>query len=224
MRWTLRAALFAARFLIRGVEGFDAGTVRRDPVIFALNHTTRLEALLVPALLMALRGGRKVHFLADWNFLLIPGLATVFRIGEVIPVNRKPARPRFLNRFRQRVCPDQPAHVLARARLRSGAAVGIFPEGTATHSPSTLRVGHRGAARLALETGAAVVPVGIRHQVPAGTRAVGELSPFTLHFGAPLLAHGAANSPLAERDFHARLMGELAVLSAKQWPFNRQNP
>jgi 1-acyl-sn-glycerol-3-phosphate acyltransferase len=165
-----------------------------------------------------------VHFLADWNFLLLPGVATLFRIGEVIPVNRKPARPKFLNRFRSRLCPAQPAHVLARHRLLAGDSVGIFPEGTATGSPTRLCRGHRGAARLALETGVPIVPVGIRHRVPAGTRKVGEFAPFSLHFGDPIQPGSRELSPASEGQLHRSLMQELARLSAKHWPYQTEQP
>lgn len=204
--------------LVRDVEN-AAAALQAGPVIFALNHTTKLEALVVPALLMALRGGRPVHFLADWNFLLVPGLATVFRIAEVIPVNRKPARPAFLNRFRARLCPDRSAHELARDRLAAGASVGIFPEGTATGLPDRLLSGHRGAAQLSLEAGVPLLPVGIRHAVGPGGRRVGEFAPMSLHFGEPLVPPPGDRQPNRAEisEWHAQLMGALARLTGKRW-------
>lgn len=218
LRRLIRTTLWLGGHLVRGVEN-PAAALQAGPVIVALNHTTKLEALIVPAVLMALRGGRPVHFLADWNFLLVPGLATVFRIAEVIPVNRKPARPAFLNRFRARLCPDRPAHELARDRLAAGASVGIFPEGTATGLPNRLLTGHRGAAQLSLETGVPLLPVGIRHTVVPDIRRIGEFTPMSLHFGEPLVP------PLGNRppnrgeisEWHAQLMGALAHLAGKRW-------
>jgi 1-acyl-sn-glycerol-3-phosphate acyltransferase len=149
----------------------------------------------------------------------VPGIATVFRIAEVIPVNRKPARPAFLNRFRARLCPDRPAHELARERLAAGAAVGIFPEGTATGLPDRLLTGHRGAAQLSLETGVPLLPVGIRHSVAPGRRRVGNLAPMSLHFGRPLVPPPGGRVPDRREitDWHAQLMGALALLAAKRW-------
>jgi 1-acyl-sn-glycerol-3-phosphate acyltransferase len=71
--------------------------------------------------------------------------------------------------------------------LRSGKALGIFPEGT--RSPDGRLYKFRtGVARLALRSGAPVVPVGI-----AGTRAVQQpgdwrwhRAPVAIRFGAPL--------------------------------------
>lgn len=219
LRWVLRLVLLTGGQLVRGVENAEALRRQPDPVIVALNHTTKLEALLVPALLMALRGGRVIHFLADWNFLLVPGVAALFRVGQVIPVNRKPARPAFLNRLRPRLCPATPAHELARSRLGAGASVGIFPEGTATGSPNRLQRGLRGAAQLALETGVPLLPVGLRHATRPGARRVGNFTPFTLHVGEPLSPPAAATRPDREAVLllHARLMRELAALSGKEW-------
>jgi 1-acyl-sn-glycerol-3-phosphate acyltransferase len=218
LRRVVRSTLLLGRPLIRELHNPEYA-LAGDPVIFALNHTTKLEALLVPALLIALRGGRPVHFLADWNFLLVPGLASILRVAEVIPVNRKPARPAFLNRFRARLCPDRPAHELARERLAVGSSVGIFPEGTATGLPDRLLTGHRGAAQLSLETGVPLLPVGIRHSVAPGRLRVGNLAPMSLHFGRPLVPPPGGRVPDRREiaDWHAQLMGALALLAAKRW-------
>jgi 1-acyl-sn-glycerol-3-phosphate acyltransferase len=49
----------------------------------------------------------------------------------------------------------------ARAVITGGALAGIFPEGTVNPDPETLQRGRSGVARLALSTGAPVVPTGI---------------------------------------------------------------
>ena len=51
----------------------------------------------MPALLLLHRGGRLVHFLADWNFRLIPGVGFIYARAQVVTVTRKSAKPRFLN-------------------------------------------------------------------------------------------------------------------------------
>jgi 1-acyl-sn-glycerol-3-phosphate acyltransferase len=61
----------------------------------------------------------------------------------------------------------------AEQALRAGAAVIVYPEGTATRDPGLWpMVGKTGAARLALTTGAPVIPIaqwGAQHILPYGT-------------------------------------------------------
>ena len=61
----------------------------------------------------------------------------------------------------------------AEEALRDGAAVIVYPEGTATRDPGLWpMVGKTGAARLALTTGAPVIPIaqwGAQHILPYGT-------------------------------------------------------
>src|SRR5215470_1922140 len=96
-RLLLRAlALFATRHIV-AIHGLEHIRPASDPFILVANHSTRREAILVPALLFLHRGGRIVHFLADWNFQLIPGVGLIYSRAEVVTVTRKSARPRFLN-------------------------------------------------------------------------------------------------------------------------------
>jgi 1-acyl-sn-glycerol-3-phosphate acyltransferase len=70
----------------------------------------------------------------------------------------------FLHHCRQiSVIPGQGKDALdeAERRLKSGQSVGIFPEGLISPHEGGYHAPHSGAARLALMTGAPVVPVGI---------------------------------------------------------------
>jgi 1-acyl-sn-glycerol-3-phosphate acyltransferase len=62
----------------------------------------------------------------------------------------------------------------AEQALRAGAAVIVYPEGTATRDPGLWpMVGKTGAARLALTTGAPVIPIaqwGAQHILPYGSK------------------------------------------------------
>jgi len=62
----------------------------------------------------------------------------------------------------------------AEEALRAGAAVIVYPEGTATRDPGLWpMVGKTGAARLALTTGAPVIPIaqwGAQHILPYGSK------------------------------------------------------
>jgi 1-acyl-sn-glycerol-3-phosphate acyltransferase len=190
-----------------------------DPFILALNHSSRGEALLVPALLTLYRHGRLIHFLADWNFRLIPGIGLIYRRAETITVTRKPARPRLLNVLKPLYARETSALARARAHLEAGRSVGVFPEGTVNRDPRQLLRGDRGAARLSLQTGVPVVPAGIRFRAAGGTPAH---SAMEVMIGAPLAPPRPKNDrpPLADvRAWHARVMSEIGVLCGKDWPY-----
>ncbi len=222
-RWLVRAMVLLARGQILGMRGVEHVHPSLDPFIVAINHNTRIEALLVPALLMLHRGGRCIHFLADWNFRLIPGIGFIFSRGGTITVTAKPARPRLLNAFKPLY--RNPRSVLDRARLclDEGRSVGIFPEGKVNRDPRRLLPGRRSAALLSLETGVPIVPVGLRFPRAAPDRPLGDREPMDVHIGAPL--HPPPQSARAGRaalqDWHAAVMTEIARLSGKSWTPDR---
>jgi 1-acyl-sn-glycerol-3-phosphate acyltransferase len=217
-------AMFARRHVkvIYGLEHMRPGL---DPFILVSNHSSRREALLVPPLIMFHRGGRLIHFLADWNFRLIPGVGLIYRRGGVITVTHKPARPAFLNVFKPLYTDPVPPFERARKHLEAGRSVGVFPEGTTNPNPERLLTGRLGAARLSLETGVPVMPMGIRF--PAGTAADPTAGAMEIHIGAPLRppVPEPGPAPLEKvRDWHAKLMTEIARLSGKSWTQGANRP
>jgi 1-acyl-sn-glycerol-3-phosphate acyltransferase len=154
------ATLAAAQ--VHAIEGLASIAPARDPFVVVANHSSRREALYLPALLLLARGGRPIHFLADWNFRLIPGVGILYKRAGAITVARKDARPRFLNWLKPFFTRAIPPHELAAGYLRRGRSIGLFPEGSVSRSGSELRRGRFGAAHLALESGVPIVPVGIR--------------------------------------------------------------
>jgi 1-acyl-sn-glycerol-3-phosphate acyltransferase len=226
------AGRFKARLVMRtlmalwgrqvlAVRGFEHVRAESDPFILALNHTNRLEALLVPTWLILRRGGKLIHFFADWNFLLWPVVGTIIRTSEAIIVTRKDARPRWLNRLKPRFTDPLPPFERARRRLAAGAAIGIFPEGTVNRDPHRMLPGQMGAARLSLETGVPVVPAGIRFPRHRGPEPVSDWEKMELVIGAPLQPPAAipAGEPSTDavREWHARIMTEISRLCGKEW-------
>lgn len=191
----------------------------RDPFVMVLNHSTRLEAMLLPCWFAYLRGGHLIRFIADWNFALIPGIATILRQGECILLARKPAKPAFLNVFKPWFQRRGPAFERAEALIRAGHSVGLFPEGTTNRHPSELLRGFDGAARLSLRTGAPILPVGIRFPGHPPDRPIRDRTPMSIHVGEPMSPPSVMEDPPREsvREWHGRMMNEIARLSGKRW-------
>jgi 1-acyl-sn-glycerol-3-phosphate acyltransferase len=215
------ATSLMSRLVIR-IEGVENVLSERDPFVVVFNHSQKLEALVIPAMLIYLRGGKTVHVLCDWNYYLIPGVALMLRRAEAIPVVRKRARPAFLNLFKPFFARRPPALQSARERLLSGGSVGVFPEGRANRHPLRMLRGQAGAARLSLETGAPVVPAGIyfpRHDprflIPDG-------EPMAVRLGRPQQAPTTfrnLRAPASEvHAWHDHIMRELSRVSGKSWP------
>ncbi len=178
-----------------------------------------MEALLLPILFAYHREGRLISFIADWNFALVPGVATILREGETILLVRKPAKPAFLNVFRPWFERKGPAFERAARALRAGRSVGIFPEGTTNRHPERLLRGFDGAARLSLVTGVPALPVGVRFpQSPPG-QPVRDRSPMEVVVGEPMAPPSAHPEPAREdvRAWHERIMREIGRLSGKHW-------
>jgi 1-acyl-sn-glycerol-3-phosphate acyltransferase len=220
-RLLIRTAALLARRQVVGLEGAEHILAERDPFILALSHSTRSETFLVPTLLFLRRGGRLIHFLADWNFRLIPGVGLIYRRAAAVTVTRKSARPRFLNLLKPLYGHPLPALEQARAHLLGGRSVGIYPEGTVNRDPGRLLAGRGGAARLSLETGAPIVPVGIRFPGAAGGAPISDRAAMDVHIGPPLRPPqrpAMRATPGEVRAWHAVVMREISRLSGKAWP------
>jgi 1-acyl-sn-glycerol-3-phosphate acyltransferase len=224
-RWVIRATLLALGRLVRDVTGTERLRTLDGPFVAVLNHSQRTEAFLVPALLAWLRGGRIIRFLADWNFMLLPPVYVLYKSARIIPVAAKPARPAFLNALRPLFAPAPNGFAQARACLRHGQPVGVFPEGTTNRNPTRLLRGRYGAARLSLDAQCPVLPAGIRFpEHPDPQQPIADTAPLTVHVGRPLSPPPpGASVP----DWHATLMHALSDQCGKRWaarPTRRRAP
>ncbi len=141
------------RVRITGRENIPA----TGPAILAPNHKNFLDPFFV-----GLATHRHVRFMAKVELFKGPLGWLFLRLGA-FPVHRGEA--------------DTEAVVTARAILAAGGLVVVFPEGTRVEEPDALGSPHHGAGRLALETGAPIIPVAItgtshlwRGAVPRGRR------------------------------------------------------
>lgn len=218
-RLSCRALATLGRFWLQDATGWEHILPARDPFILAPNHGSRQEALLLPALLALHRQGRQVHFLADWNFLLWPLVGSLIRMNDPIIITRKPARPRCLNVFKPLFKSAESPFQAARRRLLAGQSLGIFPEGTVNQQENQLLRGQSGAARLSLETGAPVIPMGLQRAETSG-RSWG-LDAMMVRIGRPLQPDrefvGRAAPAVAVRQWHQQTMQAIADLSGKTW-------
>lgn len=222
-RLLFRLVMLVARRQVVAISGIEH-ILAPQPFILALNHSTRREALVVPAALIFHRGGSLIHFWSDWVFRLIPGLGMLLRRSGTICVPTKRSRYALLNLLRPLYDRNEPAFAQARALLAARRPVGVFPEGTVNRDPNRLLPGRFGAARLSLETGVPVVPAGIRFpEVSEGESRVPERAAIEIRIGAPLTPPRCENGKpsFAEvRAWHATVMSEIARLSGKTWEWH----
>jgi 1-acyl-sn-glycerol-3-phosphate acyltransferase len=114
---------------------------QEGPVIIAANHRSFLDPFVIGTLVR-----RPVYFVAKKELFRKPLIAWFLNSLGAFPIDRGNA--------------DGDAMATAREILEGGGVVVIFPEGTRTR-PGTLGAPKRGVGRLALETGAPVVPVAV---------------------------------------------------------------
>lgn len=223
-RFLCRRAATLAKTRVLDFEGVEILRSLPDPFILVANHNHRLEAVLLPSLSVMARQGKMIHFMADWPMMLIPGIGTIYRNNQVIPVFSKNAKPPWLNRFKpfyERRYPGT-AWQRAAAFLDAGKSIGVYPEGTMNRRPDELLAGRRTAARLALEKRVPILPMGARFPEVKGRR-ISDNDVMSLHVGEPMspppldgAVDGEASPELID-DFHAQMMTTISKLCGKSW-------
>jgi 1-acyl-sn-glycerol-3-phosphate acyltransferase len=156
---------------VEGLENIPAN----GPVILAPNHLSFIDSFVIPLL-----APRQVHFLAKAEYFTGTGVKGALSrwfftsLGHV-PVHRGQGRA-------ARDSLDTAVRI-----LRDGGAFAIYPEGTRSLD-GMLHRGRTGVARLALETGAPVVPVGLigTDKVQPVGKKMPKVVPVTARFGKPL--------------------------------------
>ncbi len=185
--WLVRATrpfgvvLFHAlfRLTVRGSEYVPA----QGAVLLAGNHTGFLDGPLVYAV-----SPRPASFLAKSELFVGPLARALGWLGQ-IPVHR--GRP------------DRAALRTGLDVLRSGGALGVFPEGT--RGSGMLQDVNDGLAYLALRSGAPVVPLavlGTAEALPKGRRLPRLRAPVQVVFGPPVTV-GVEGDPRARRTVRA---------------------
>jgi 1-acyl-sn-glycerol-3-phosphate acyltransferase len=114
--------------------------------VVAMNHISHIDPLTLGWLLY--EHGRLVRYLAKDALFRTPVVKHIVRDAKQIPVSRL-------------TTDAAKAFDAACEAVRAGECVGVYPEGTITKDPQGWPMrGKTGAARIALETGCPVIPIG----------------------------------------------------------------
>jgi 1-acyl-sn-glycerol-3-phosphate acyltransferase len=154
-----RASWYGWRLLFRLYFRWHIYDVDRlpisGPVILASNHASYLDPPVVGS-----SATRAIHYLARESLFRFPGIASLLRLWNAVPVDRDGGGAAGLRAIM--------------SRLEADAAIIIFPEGTRTRD-GKLQPARSGIGLLVAKTTAPVVPVrvfgtfealGRRHLVP----------------------------------------------------------
>lgn len=190
---------------VRGLENLP----RRGAALVASNHLSFGDPISMTAL--CLGGGRVPRYLAKADLWRVPLLGSVMRSGGHIPVHR--GAPTAREAYRDAV-----------AALGQGECVVIFPEATFSDDPDHWPMrGKTGIARIALATGAPVIPVanwGTHHILPPSARLPRVLPRKTINLvaGPPVDLSDLADrptNPQALREATTRVMAAITDLLAE---------
>ena len=185
------------RVRVTGVEHVPM----QGPGVVASNHVSVLDGIAL-ALVIARRRRRMTRFLTAAEFFRKPFYAWALRLYRQIPIRRGEG--------------DEGALDEAVRTVRAGALAGIFPEGKVNPTPDgALQRGRTGVARMALATGAPVVPVGIwgtqRRWPRSGIRWERPFrTTIALEFGAPITSEGDPDSPRDTQRLTELVMEQIA--------------
>jgi 1-acyl-sn-glycerol-3-phosphate acyltransferase len=190
---------------VRGLENVpDSG-----PVILACNHLSFSDSIFTPLVV-----DRRVTFVAKAEYFTGKGIKgwlmrQFFLSTGTIPVDRSGGK-----------AAQAALNTLLRV-LADGDIAGIYPEGTRSPDGRLYR-GKTGVARLALESGAPVVPVALLNtdEIQPTGALIPTVKRVRMRFGQPLDFARYANSRgdrFVERAITDEIMYELMVLSGREY-------
>lgn len=176
------------------------------PVIIASNHLSFSDSIFMPLVVP-----RKVTFLAKSEYFTSPGIKgfikklTFIALGQV-PVDRSGGKR------------SEAALLTGLRVLKEGSCIGIYPEGT--RSPDgRLYKGRTGIARMAIESGAPIIPVAMFNTAeiqPTG-QVVPKVRRVEMVFGEPIYFSGDSTDQAVLRSATNQLMEKIAELSKQEY-------
>ena len=190
------------------VEGLEH-VPRSGPAILASNHLSFSDSIFTPLIVK-----RRVTFVAKAEYFTGKGIKgwltrQFFVSTGTIPVDRSGGQA-------AQAALDTQLRV-----LRSGNIAGIYPEGTRSPDGRLYR-GKTGVARLALTSGAPVIPVAQLNtdEIQPTGRLIPRIRRVRIRFGAPMdfSRHaGASGDRFVERAVTDEIMYELMELSGREY-------
>jgi 1-acyl-sn-glycerol-3-phosphate acyltransferase len=209
--WLLKYVLLGPwlRLIFRpDVEGREH-VPAAGPAIIASNHLSFSDSIFMPLMVR-----RKVTFVAKAEYFTGKGLkgflSRMFFLGAgTIPVDRSGGRA------------AQAAIDTGLRVLREGRLFGIYPEGTRSPDGRLYR-GKTGVARLALASGAPVIPVAMLNadEIQPIGKIIPRVRRVRIRFGEPLdftRYAGLAGDRFVERAVTDEIMYELMVMSGRPY-------
>ncbi|MCT9931425.1 1-acyl-sn-glycerol-3-phosphate acyltransferase [Planotetraspora sp. A-T 1434] len=225
--WELLAVVIVkplSLFLIKRRWRGGEQVPRKGGLIIAANHLSWSDPVLLSHFLY--NNGRWPVILAKAGLFKVPFLGHVIAKLQAVPVARGSTEA-------------TQSLKIAEQRLRDGACVLFYPEGTITRDPDMWpMIGKTGAARLALATGVPVIPVahwGAQELLPYGEKKP-RLFPrkrFRVQAGPPVDLSKYAGLPMrgsvlreATADIMAAITAQLAEIrdeKAPEVPYDPKN-
>jgi 1-acyl-sn-glycerol-3-phosphate acyltransferase len=187
---------------VKGLRNVPAS----GPLIIASNHLSFSDSIFMPLVVP-----RKVTFLAKSEYFTSPGpkgllkKLTFIALGQV-PVDRSGGRR------------SEAALITGLQVLAEGKCLGIYPEGT--RSPDgRLYKGRTGIARLAIESGAPVVPVAMfdTEKIQPTGQVIPNIQRVGMTFGEPMYFDGDSTDLAYLRVVTDQIMNRIQELSGQEY-------
>ncbi|CAB4660327.1 unannotated protein [freshwater metagenome] len=178
----------------------------KGPVIIASNHLSFSDSIFMPLVVP-----RKVTFLAKSEYFTSPGpkgllkKLTFIALGQV-PVDRSGGRR------------SEAALLTGLKILAEGNCLGIYPEGT--RSPDgRLYKGRTGIARLAIESGAPIIPVAMSNtdKIQPTGKIIPNLHRVGMIFGEPMYFEGDSTDLQYLRVVTDQIMKKIQEMSGQEY-------
>ena len=179
---------------------------KNGPVLIVSNHISYLDALVLAHFLY--KNGRAARFLGKESLFRAPIIGRIISEAGQVPVHRES---------------DGASDAIESAvkLLELGHCVGVYPEGTLTRDENLWpMVAKTGAARIAIKSGAPVIPVaqwGDQNFIPRYSKKIGwyKRHKVSMVAGKPIDLskwHDKADEPAAMKEATAHIMREITKL------------